>query len=218
MHAKRTLITGSVAYDVLLGYDGSFADAIDGADTKKLSVSFFSPRYARHHGGTGANIAWNLRLLGGDPMLVSTVGTDGSSYKALMAERGVDVTYLEQRADSVTATAMIGTDTGERQIAFFHPGADALGDWPDLTDQREDIGHAIISPRNPIIMMKAVRWCAKHKVQYIFDPGQLIIGLSADELRFGMKQAKGIIANAYEWELLSQKAGINEHDAVSHSD
>lgn len=224
---KKTLITGSVAYDVFLGYDGSFADAVRGADADKLSVSFFSPHYAKHHGGTGANIAWNLMLLGGNPVLVSTVGSDGGAYKMLLSEHGVDVTYLEQRDDSVTATAIIGTDTGERQIAFFHPGADALGSWPsyatpeasagrpDVSDLREEIGYAIVSPRNPVLMMEAAHAYEKLKIPFIFDPGQLIIGLSADELRFGMVHADIIIANAYEWQLLSEKTGMDDKDCAA---
>jgi len=108
--SPKILITGSIAYDVLLGYEGSFADAIDPKSLEHLSLSFFSPRYTRHHGGTAANIAWNLRLLGGDPLMVGTVGSDGGPYKSLLAERGVDVTYIEERKEHVTATAIIGTD------------------------------------------------------------------------------------------------------------
>src|SRR3989344_4239911 len=205
----KILVTGSKAYDVLLGYDGSFADAIDPTALNRLSVSFFSPHFARHHGGTGANIAWNLKLLGGDPLLVSTVGSDGGEYLALLEERGVSTKFLEKREDSVTATAIIGTDTSERQIAFFHPGADAKGVWPNLQDHREDIAHAIISPRNPILMMEGAHWCEKYKVPFLFDPGQLIIGLSADELMFGVRSGAGVIANEYEWGLLSEKLRLS---------
>ncbi len=225
----KILVTGSVAYDVLLGYDGSFADAIDPEVLEKLSVSFFSPHFARHHGGTGANIAWNLKLLGGDPLLVSTVGTDGGEYLSLFKDRGITTTFLEKREDSVTATAIIGTDTGERQITFFHPGADTKGTWPtyapdgasagkpDLNDHREDISHAIISPRNAILMMQAVRWCEKYKVPYLFDPGQQIIALSTDELTFGLRNSAGVITNEYEWELLSGRLRLSMEDAVRHT-
>ena len=206
----RTLITGSVAYDVLLGYDGSFADAMEEGDIDHLSVSFFAPRYARHHGGTGANIAWNLRMLGGDPLLVSSVGArDGGAYKALLEERGIDTKYLELVPKQVTATAIIGTDTSERQIAFFHPGADAHGTWPDLWEDRDDIVCAIISPRDPVAMMQAAEWCQKTETPYIFDPGQQVIGLGEDELKSCVSHAKGVITNAYEWDLLSARLNMS---------
>lgn len=215
---RRTLITGSVAYDVLLGYDGSFADAMEEGDMDHLSVSFFAPRYARHHGGTGANIAWNLKLLGGDPLLVASVGgRDGGAYKALFEERDIDTKYLELIPKQVTATAIIGTDTSERQIAFFHPGADALGTWPDLWEDRDDIVYAMISPRDPVAMMQAVEWCQKSEVPYIFDPGQQVIGLGEDELRNSIAHAAGVIANAYEWDLLSAKLNMSTEEAMELS-
>lgn len=210
----KILVTGSTAYDVMLGYNGSFADAIDPKALSELSVSFFSPHYARHHGGTGANIAWNLKLLGVDPLLVSTVGTDGGAYTALLEERGIDTEFVEKLDSHVTATAIIGTDTGERQITFFHPGADADGSWPEIIDRREEISHAIISPRNAVLMNEAVHWCAKNAVPYLFDPGQQVISLSDDELRFGIENSAGLIANEYEWGLISERLNITEENAL----
>ncbi len=209
------LVTGSTAYDVLLGYDGSFADAIDAGSLDTLSVSFFSPRFAKHHGGTGANIAWNIKLLGGDPLLVSTVGSDGAEYKALLTKRGIDTAYLEVCPDAVTATAIICTDTSERQIAFFHPGADGLGTFPDLTDRRKEISYAIVAPRNALLMMEAVHRCEKLCIPYLFDPGQQIIALSNDELLFGIQHASGVITNCYEWELLSGRLHMAERDVLA---
>jgi adenosine kinase len=211
---RRILITGSIAYDVLLTYDGSFADALKGQSLDQLSVSFFSPHFRRHHGGTGTNISWNLRLLGGDPLLVGTVGTDGGSYCSLLEERGISTKSIERRTDSVTATAIIGTDNGERQIAFFHPGADALGTWVDLANDREEICWAVVAPRNPVIMMQAVRWCAQQGIALLFDPGQLIIGLSPDELRSSIAESRGVICNEYEWSVLSERTGMQANDVL----
>lgn len=214
----KILVTGSTAYDVLLGYDGSYSDAIDPSALDSLAVSFFSPHYARHHGGTAANIAWNLHLLGADPLTVSTVGSDGGEYKALLEERGIDSSYIEQLDDYVTATAIIGTDAGERQITFFHPGADAHGSFPDLNSERDGLSHAIISPRNAVLMMDAVRWCQKFAVPYLFDPGQQVIGLSDDELRLGIDGSFGLIANEYEWGLIAKRLNMNEENILSKTE
>lgn len=207
---KKVLVTGSVAYDVLLGYEGSFADAIDPKSLQNLSLSFFSPRFARHHGGTAANIAWNLKLLGGDPLVVSAVGTDGGSYKALLSERGIDCRYIQEIADHVTATAIIGTDRDERQIAFFHPGADAAGTWPDLAEERDDLLYAIVSARDTRQMTEAMLWCEKMKVPVFFDPGQQIIAFSADELMRLTRMGCGVIVNDYEWSLLKDALNVSE--------
>lgn len=208
------MITGSIAYDLLLSYEGSFADALKGKDVDRLSVSFFAPHLERHHGGTGSNIAWNLRLLGGDPLLVGTVGTDGGAYCALMEERGIDTSHIEQRKDSITATAIIGTDNGERQIAFFHPGADSLGRFPDLSHDRDDIAWGIVGARNPILMLEAVRWCGNAGLPLLFDPAQQIIALSPDELRSAIAVSRGVICNEYEWSVLSERTGMQTKDIL----
>ncbi len=216
MYMSRILITGSIAYDLLLSYEGSFADALKGKDVDRLSVSFFAPHLKRHHGGTGSNIAWNLRLLGGEPLLVGTVGTDGGSYWALLEERGIDTSHVEQRKDSITATAIIGTDNGERQIAFFHPGADALGHWPAATlcDDRDDIAWAIVGARNPVLMLEAARWCGAVGLPLLFDPAQQIVALGADELRSAIGASRAVICNEYEWSVLSERTGMQERDIL----
>lgn len=210
----KILVNGSTAYDLLLGYNGSFADAIDTSSLDTLAVSFFAPHFARHHGGTAANIAWSLNLLGKDPMLVTTIGVDGTDYQELLKNRGISVEYVEKLDTASTATAIIGTDSKERQITFFHPGADADGTWPDITDRREDISHAIISPRNAVLMMEGIRWCTEYKVPFFFDPGQQVLALSDDELRFGVENSEGVIANEYEWGLITDRLQIDEQSAL----
>ncbi|MDA0375942.1 MAG: carbohydrate kinase family protein [bacterium] len=210
----KILVNGSTAYDLLLGYNGSFADAIDTSALDTLAVSFFAPHFARHHGGTAANIAWSLNLLGKDPMLVTTVGSDGIEYRNLLENRGISIEYVEQLQTAATATAIIGTDSSARQITFFHPGADADGSFPDLLDRREEISHAIISPRNAVLMMEGIRWCTEYKVPFFFDPGQQVLALSDDELRFGVEHSEGVIANEYEWGLITDRLGIDEQSAL----
>jgi adenosine kinase len=206
----KILVSGSIAYDVLLGHDGSFTDALDPKKLAELSVAYLAPHYAKHHGGTGANISWNVRLLGGDPLLVGSVGSDGGSYAALLSERGINVQYIDTIDDAVTATAIIATDTGERQITFFHPGADAKGAWPDLNDERDDLVYAIVSPRDSGLMQSAASWCEKFKVPFLFDPGQQIPAFSKAELERLTRASSGVVVNEYEWELLSKILGVTE--------
>ncbi|MCF7844339.1 MAG: carbohydrate kinase family protein [Kiritimatiellales bacterium] len=207
---KKILVTGSVAYDVMLGYDGSFADAIDPAAIDSLSLSFFSPHYARHHGGTGANIAWSLKLLGEDPLLVSSVGKDGREYTSVLDERGIDTSRIEIIEDKVTATAIVGTDSKERQITFFHPGADSHGTWPDLSQDRDDFAYAIVSPRDTNAMVSGMEWCDKFSVPVIFDPGQQIIAFGEDALDRLVRMGSVLIANQYEWDLVKKKLSCDE--------
>jgi adenosine kinase len=213
----KILVSGSVAYDLLLNYDGSFPEAIDPAHLDELSMAFVTARFARHHGGTGANIAWNLRLLNQNPLLVATVGNDGGAYTALLEERGISTNRIDARSDHATSTAIVATDSQEHQITFFHPGADAVGTFPDLSEEREDIALAIISPRNVKAMIQAVDWCQKFSVPYLFDPGQQVLGFSEDELIHAIKKSKGIIANAYEWSLISKRTSFSTDQMLTHT-
>lgn len=211
----KILVTGSIAYDLLLSSEASFADVIEASDLQHLSVSFVTPHFERHRGGTGANIAWNLALLGAEPLLVGTVGSDGGAYTELLRERKIPTEYVEHLADHATATAIVATDSSERQIAFFHPGADAFGSWPDLTDERGEIAYAIVSARSVPLMTQAIQWCAEERVPLLFDPGQQVHGFSDDELQRAVNAAAGIVVNEYESGLLQARFHADEADISS---
>jgi adenosine kinase len=213
----KILVSGSIAYDLLLRYDGSFPDAIDPAHVDELSMAFVTPRFARHHGGTGANIAWNLKLLNQDPLLVGTVGNDGGTYTALLEERGISTKRVDVLREHATSTAIVATDAAEHQITFFHPGADAFGTFPDLSEERDDLAYAIISPRDARMMMQGVDWCQKFAVPYLFDPGQQVLALSEDELVRAIDKSAGMVANAYEWSLISKKTSFSIEQLLEHA-
>ena len=209
----RILVTGSTAYDLLLGYDGSFRDSLH-ESSDAMTAIYLTSHFAKHHGGTAANIAWNLSLLGSNPLMVSTVGRDGAPYKTLLQERGVDTTHVEQIDEDVTSTAIIGTDTSGNQVGFFHAGADTHGHWPDLADDREDISYAIISPRDETLMLKAVDYCKKYSISYFFDPGQRISSMNSDDMRRSIQGAFGVIANEYEWEVIKERLGYTSESIL----
>lgn len=211
----KFLIHGSIAYDVLLRSDGVFADGFKGQDLDRLSIGFLAQGFVRHHGGTAANISWNLRLLGQDPLMIGTVGSDGGPYLGLLAERGIDTSRVQRRDDAFTATAFIATDSDERQITFYHPGADALGILPDLTDDRDGVSHAIIAPHNPMLMSQAAAQCRALGIPFLFDPGQATGAFSRDELRAAVTGSNGLIVNAYEWALAQEKMEWHADDILA---
>ncbi len=209
----KFLVNGSIAFDLLLSHDGSFLSGIDIKNLENLSVNYLAQGFVRHHGGTAANIGWNLALLGHEPLLLSAIGFDGQAYLALLRERGVLTNLVEWREDAITATAVIATDTSERQISFFHPGADGLAGLPDFSEE-ENIAFAIMSPRNPILMLKGSSACAKLKIPYLFDPGQVVHAFLQDEFRHALKNSRGLVVNEYEWGLASAKLDWSETDIV----
>ena len=218
MATTKLLITGSIAYDLLLNYDGSFTDGIDPSSLDSMSLAFVTPHFERHYGGTGSNIAYNLQLLGGDPILVSSVGDDGDEYLSLLSNKGIDVSYIDRVTGKMTATAILATDTSERHIIFFHPGADAAGKWPDLSSQKEDISYAIVSPRDASLMMKAIDWCCENEIPVIFDPGQQLLSFGDDELKRGIDNCNALIVNSYEWNSIADRLNTSEQDIINQLD
>ncbi|PIR48207.1 hypothetical protein COU80_05710 [Candidatus Peregrinibacteria bacterium CG10_big_fil_rev_8_21_14_0_10_55_24] len=214
--AKRILVTGSLAYDLLLNYDGSFTQSLRPDSLESLSVSFFCSHFARHRGGTGVNVAWNLKLLKRDALLVAAVGYDGDEYLDILKKRSIATEHVERIDDAVTATAVIGSDSSERQIAFFHPGADARSTWPDLKEEREDIAYAIVGARDPHQMMRAVEWCFEQKIPVLFDPGQQTIAFGPDELKRLFKMSTVVIVNDYEWKTLCRTLKCDEESVLRY--
>lgn len=206
------LVTGSIAYDTLLQYDGSFADGIDTEKLDELSVGYVTRHLVRHHGGTAANIAWNFALLKQSVIVSGSVGHDGDTYIKRLKGQGIDTTHVVERAEHVTPTAIIGTDSGERQITFYHPGADLETQPPDLAALKDTVSYVLVSPHNAMSMERTAALCQEHHLPYIFDPGQQSLQFERDELRRIVHGSNAVIANAYEWALLKDALAwtINE--------
>lgn len=211
---KKILVTGSMAYDQLLNYDGVFRDGIDAQATEALSMAFVTSHMTKHHGGTGANIAWMLKLLEQDPYLVATVGHDGASYVTLLDARDICVDGIELLVDHLSSTAIVATDSHSGQVIFYHPGADSHGSWPDLSDKKDEFSYAIVSPRDANMMIQAARWSHAQGVPLIFDPGQQMLALSDDDLRTGIASSMAVIVNEYEWGLLSDRMTCDEQQLL----
>lgn len=212
---RTILVTGSLSYDLFFRYNGSFQEGIVRADIERLSLCFVTQDHARAHGGTGANIAWNLRLLSEEPLLVGTVGHDGESYRTFLQENGIRAEHIEVLLEHATSTAVIATDSRERQITFFHPGADAAGTWPVSRLDPATIAYAITSPRDVRVTMEALEWCHHHRVPCIFDPGQNMLCFTVDNLRRALRMCSGLVVNASEWETLTSLLSVSLEDVLA---
>lgn len=212
----KVLVTGSLTYDLFFTYKGSFQEGISRADLDRLSLCFVTQHHARAHGGTGANIAWHLHLLQQEPLLVGTVGHDGESYCQMLRERGIQTMHVEMLQNHATSTAVISTDASERQITFFHPGADAHGSWPVADLDPSTISCAIAAPRDVRVTMEALMWCHRHQIPCIFDPGQNMLCFTTDDLRRGLGLTAGLVVNASEWETLLSLLHTSLEGVLAH--
>ncbi|MCE1249849.1 MAG: carbohydrate kinase family protein [Comamonadaceae bacterium] len=200
------LICGSLAFDTIMGFEGRFAQQILPEQLHILNVSFLVPQLRRDFGGCAGNIAYSLRLLGGQAVPMAMLGNDGGEYLQRLQSLGVDTRHVQLAQDSYTAQAMIMTDQDNNQITAFHPGAMALAHRQPITAVA-DIRVAIIAPDGRAAMIEHARQCQELGIDFVFDPGQGLPMFTGEELRTFVTQASWITVNDYEGKMLCERTG-----------
>ena len=207
--SRRVLISGSVAFDTIMVFDGHFKDHILPDRVHMLNVSFLAPRLKREAGGCAANVAYNLSLLGGEAAILAAVGEDGAGYLRQLADRGIDVSQVKVLKDMYTPQAFITTDLSDNQITAFHPGAMAEAHQADAA-QLAPAAWGIVSPNGKQAMLDHARQYVELKIPSIFDPGQGLPMFSGDELKTLVAAATAVTVNDYECGLICEKTGWSE--------
>jgi adenosine kinase len=200
------LICGSMAYDNIMVFPGRFKEHILADQLHILNVAFLVPEMRREFGGCAGNIAYNLQMLGGDPLIMATVGTDFGAYRDLLARYSLDERYIVEIADTLTAQAYITTDLDDNQITAFHPGAMNFSHENKITDALK-ARLAIVSPDGRDGMLQHASECAECGIPFMFDPGQGLPMFSSDELRAFVGRADFVAVNDYEGKMLEEKTG-----------
>jgi adenosine kinase len=200
------LVTGSIAYDTIMVFPDRFRNHLLPDQLHILNVCFLTPEMRREYGGTAGNIAYNLRLLGEDPLVMATVGKDIDAYLTRLAKLGIGTGHLKRIPDQFTAQGFITTDLDNNQITNFHPGAMNYSHENHVT--RSLGAHlAIIGPDGKQGMQQHARECAELGLPFLFDPGQGLPMFSADELGELLRLADYVAVNDYEGKLLEEKTG-----------
>lgn len=202
-----TLICGSVAYDNIMVFQGRFREHILPEQIHILNISFLVPQMRREFGGCAANIAYTLKLLGGDPLVMATVGDDAEPYLDRFNQLKIGYNAVRKIPGSWTSQCFITTDFDNNQLAAFHPGAMNFSHWNKAAAFAPQVSLAIVSPDGREGMMAHCRDLAEAKVPFIFDPGQAVLLFSGEELLHMIDQAAYVCANDYEINLLCSKAG-----------
>ncbi len=207
---KRLLVTGSIAYDRIAVFRDRFSNHILPDKIHRLNVSFLVEDMTVNLGGTGGNIAYNLGLLGENPLLLGAAGDDFDLYEKCLQQNHIETRYIKKIPGLLTAHTSIMTDLDDNQIASFYPGANAHAKTSSVDDVTEEVALAIIAPNDKEAMLGAARSCRKKNIPFIADPGQMMLALDAKELDELIEGALGVIANDYEWQLITDKSGLDE--------
>jgi adenosine kinase len=207
------VICGSFAYDNIMVFQDHFKNHILPEKIHILNVSFLVPEMRREFGGCAGNIAYNLKLLGGAPLPMATVGRDFQPYAHWMDQCGIAREHVQVVSDMFTAQAFITTDLDDNQITAFHPGAMSQSHQNHIADaQAATIG--IVAPDGRDGMVQHAQQFKGAGVPFIFDPGQGMPMFSGADLRDFIEQATWVTVNDYEWHLMQERTGWGVQDML----
>jgi adenosine kinase len=200
------LICGSLAFDTITTFPGRFAEQILPEQVHILNVSFLVPTLRREFGGCAGNIAYTLSRLGGEPLVLAALGSDGGEYLQRLQSWGVSTEHITSIEDSFTAQAIIITDSSNNQITAFHPGAMQSAQQAPVP-RRSDIRIAIIAPDGRDAMLEHATQLSAAGIPFVFDPGQGLPMFDGVELKRFVSQARWVAVNDYEARMLCDRTG-----------
>jgi adenosine kinase len=210
----RTLICGSIAYDNIMVFHGRFKDHILPEQIHILNVAFLVPDLRREFGGCAGNIGYNLKLLGGDPLIMATVGDDADPYVYRLDRLGLARDFVRKVPETLTAQAFITTDLDDNQITAFHPGAMNQSHLNRIAPGLK-AGLAIVAPDGRDGMLQHARELVAAGIPFIFDPGQGLPMFSGEEVLAFLKDATYLAVNDYEGKMVEEKTGRSLEDLAS---
>jgi len=202
----HTLICGSMAYDTIMVFKDQFKNHILPEQIHILNVAFLVPEMRREYGGCAGNIAYNLQMLGGSPLIMATVGDDFAPYASRLDKLGLQQKHIHHVAGHFTGQAFITTDLDDNQITAFHPGAMDQSHLNSVASAKE-IALGIVAPDGREGMLQHALEFADLGIPFVFDPGQGMPMFSGAELQRLVEQATYVTVNDYEAKLLQDKTG-----------
>ena len=210
-----SLICGSLAFDTIMSFGGRFSEALLADQLHKINVAFLVPGIRREFGGCAGNIAYNLKLLNGDPLIMATIGQDSEPYVERLDRLGISRRCIRTIDNAYTAQAFITTDADSNQITAFHPGAMGVSHQIKVADAGP-VKLAIIAPDGRDGMLEHARDCAELNIPFIFDPGQGLPMFNGAELSHFIELATYVAVNDYEAELLTERTGLSLQQIADH--
>ena len=211
----HTLICGSLAYDTIMVFPDHFKHHILPEKIHMLNVAFLVPEMRREFGGTAGNIAYNLNLLGGQPLIMATVGDDFDTYANWLQQNDIAMPHVRRIGNSYTAQAFITTDLSDNQITAFHPGAMNHAHENSVNDAQQ-VRLGIIAPDGRNGMFQHAREFHAAGIPFLFDPGQGLPMFNGEELMEFIGMASYMALNDYEAQLTQEKTGQSIESLARH--
>ncbi len=202
----RIAVAGSIATDHLFTFEGRFADSLIVEQLSKISLSFLASDLQVRRGGTGANIAFGMGVLGQRPLLVGSVGRDADDYLTWLRDHGVDTTHVRVSETLPTGRFTCTTDDDHAQLATFFPGAMTEAAEIDIA-QLGDVDLVVVAPDDPGAMLRHSASCRDRGVPFAADPSQQLAFMDGAGIRGLVEGASYLFTNEYEASLVLDKTG-----------
>jgi adenosine kinase len=201
-----TLICGSIAYDTIMVFRDRFKNHILPDQLHILNVAFLVPDLRREFGGCAGNIAYNLNMLGGDPLIMATVGDDYLPYDERLKKLKLSQKHVRRVPGTFTAQAFITTDLDDNQITAFHPGA-MDNSHENHVAEASGSTLGIVAPDGREGMLQHAREFQAAGIPFVFDPGQGLPMFGGPELTEFVRLATYVTVNDYEGQMLQERTG-----------
>ncbi|MBI5620440.1 carbohydrate kinase family protein [Candidatus Gottesmanbacteria bacterium] len=217
------IVTGSLGYDYIMDFPGRFADRIMPDNIHKLSLSFLVDKLSKQFGGVAGNIAYSLKLLGVEPIILACAGNDFDPYKKHLTKNRINQKFIREFKDVPCSLYSAVTDQDDNQIGSFYIGAMkyakdlALQEVVLRSKTTSSENFVVIAPTDPKAMVKYVKECRSQHVPYLYDPAFQIATFSPEELKEGITGAALFIGNDYEISLVENRLGISHEELLTMS-
>ena len=201
------IVTGSLAYDYIMDFPGTFSDHILPEQTHNINLSFIVNKFAKRRGGTAGNVSYTLGLLQTPHVLFSYAGKDFKDYKKDFKELGIATNHVQIDEEDYTATGFAMSDKKQNQIWGFYYGAAAKNATLDLKKVAKKSDYVLIGPQGAEGSLELIKQCVVQEIPYMFDPGFILTQVNNNDLLYGLRHAHTIIGNDYEIRLMSERIG-----------
>lgn len=222
----KEIITGSLGYDYIMNFPGRFADRIMPDKIHNISLSFLADKLTKNLGGTAGNLAYTLKLLGADPVIVASAGYDFDDYRDFLEKHELRQEGIHIVTDEPCGSYHVITDRDDNQIGAYYTGATKYNKdltlnprgWgaltPGVEKAMEVVTFVVVGPNDPEAMKHFVKECREKKLAFMYDPAFQIDNMTPEELRFAIEGAEFLIGNDYEIALIEQKLGVSHEELI----
>lgn len=215
----RILVTGSLAFDQIMDFQGDFKDHILPDKMHTINLSFLVGELKKQRGGCAANISYSLALLGQSSKVVAAAGRDFDEYQRWLVAHDVDVSGIRIYDEHPTACCFITTDRADNQITGFHPGAMQKAKELSLASERGDQDlFCIVAPDDPDAMVRHCREAKEADIPLFFDPSFQVIALDGETLSEMARGARAVFVNDYEYAVFQDKAERDDEGMLELAD